>query len=385
MGLNPSQNVLGDSISGLGFSIAFYYGLTGLASLVYFRKEVFSSAKNFLLAGLVPLLGFVLMAGIFVKAFHDYSQKGFNYSEPVAGIQVPIAIGIGSLLLGVVLMVLAWVTMPEFFKRKPELAPAGALEVKEEAVVFATTSTTRSSDPGTVVADVSHLLDLGLLLLLPARGSYGVAAARSREPTEKKPAGRDRKARHDHAGRTRPQPGPDLRHDAARRRAVARDLAQHHREARDRPPARAAGRRHHRGRLPDLLAGRLRGGAGDRPTGPRPGDRRPGTREPGRRRSSVGGGPRAERPRIHTFVSTSDIHIVHQLQSTREDVKGLARAAVAQAKGYLDDVEFSPMDATRADVGSPPRSCRSPSRRAPPRSTSPTRSATRCRTSTRPS
>ena len=34
----------------------------------------------------------------------------------------------------------------------------------------------------------------------------------------------------------------------------------------------------------------------------------------------------AERPRIHTFVSTSDIHIVHQLQATREDVKGLARA-----------------------------------------------------------
>src|SRR4051795_13005111 len=58
----------------------------------------------------------------------------------------------------------------------------------------------------------------------------------------------------------------------------------------------------------------------------------------------------APRPRIHTFVSTSDIHIEHQLQGTREDVKGLARAAVAQARGYCEDVEFSPMDATRADV-----------------------------------
>src|SRR5215212_6558587 len=58
----------------------------------------------------------------------------------------------------------------------------------------------------------------------------------------------------------------------------------------------------------------------------------------------------AARPRIHTFVSTSDIHIVHQLKATREDVKGLARASVAQAKGHTDDVEFSPMDATRADV-----------------------------------
>src|SRR2546421_1122342 len=58
----------------------------------------------------------------------------------------------------------------------------------------------------------------------------------------------------------------------------------------------------------------------------------------------------AERPRIHTFISTSDIHIRHQLQTTREDVIGQARAAVAHAKQYVEDVEYSPMDATRADV-----------------------------------
>jgi 2-isopropylmalate synthase len=54
--------------------------------------------------------------------------------------------------------------------------------------------------------------------------------------------------------------------------------------------------------------------------------------------------------RIHTFISTSDIHIEHQLQSTRADVLGQARAAVAHARELVDDVEFSPMDATRADV-----------------------------------
>src|SRR2546423_11466615 len=58
----------------------------------------------------------------------------------------------------------------------------------------------------------------------------------------------------------------------------------------------------------------------------------------------------SERPRIHTFISTSDIHIEHQLQTTREDVKGQARAAVAHAKQYCDDVEFSPMDATRSEL-----------------------------------
>ncbi|HEY5976762.1 MAG TPA: 2-isopropylmalate synthase [Solirubrobacterales bacterium] len=58
----------------------------------------------------------------------------------------------------------------------------------------------------------------------------------------------------------------------------------------------------------------------------------------------------AQRPRIHTFISTSDIHIEHQLQTDREDVKGQAKAAVSLAKSYCVDVEFSPMDATRADV-----------------------------------
>ena len=58
----------------------------------------------------------------------------------------------------------------------------------------------------------------------------------------------------------------------------------------------------------------------------------------------------SERPRIHTFIATSDIHIERKLQTTREDVKGQARAAVAQAKAYTDDVEFSPEDGSRSDV-----------------------------------
>src|SRR3979409_2618440 len=66
----------------------------------------------------------------------------------------------------------------------------------------------------------------------------------------------------------------------------------------------------------------------------------------------------SERPRIHTFISTSDIHIEYQLQTTREDVLGQARAAVAHAKQYVDDVEFSPMDATRADVEFTAEVCR---------------------------
>src|SRR5271165_6632351 len=58
----------------------------------------------------------------------------------------------------------------------------------------------------------------------------------------------------------------------------------------------------------------------------------------------------AQRPRIHVVIATSDIHIKHKLQTTREDVKGQVRAAVAQAREYTEDVEFSSEDASRSDV-----------------------------------
>ncbi|MDI6792637.1 MAG: 2-isopropylmalate synthase [bacterium] len=57
----------------------------------------------------------------------------------------------------------------------------------------------------------------------------------------------------------------------------------------------------------------------------------------------------AERPRIHTFISTSDIHLKHQFRKTREEVLAIVAEMVARAKGYVEDVEYSPMDATRSD------------------------------------
>ena len=58
----------------------------------------------------------------------------------------------------------------------------------------------------------------------------------------------------------------------------------------------------------------------------------------------------APRPRIHTFLATSDVHIKYKLQTTREDVKGQVRAAVAQARECCEDVEFSPEDGSRSDI-----------------------------------
>jgi 2-isopropylmalate synthase len=58
---------------------------------------------------------------------------------------------------------------------------------------------------------------------------------------------------------------------------------------------------------------------------------------------------KAAKPRIHTFISSSDIHLEHQLKMSRRDVLNLAVSAVKRAKTYTDDVEFSAMDATRSD------------------------------------
>ncbi|MCH8077626.1 MAG: 2-isopropylmalate synthase, partial [SAR324 cluster bacterium] len=57
----------------------------------------------------------------------------------------------------------------------------------------------------------------------------------------------------------------------------------------------------------------------------------------------------AERPRIHVFISSSDIQIMHQLRKNPEEVMDMAVASVERAKSYCEDVEFSPMDATRTD------------------------------------
>ena len=57
----------------------------------------------------------------------------------------------------------------------------------------------------------------------------------------------------------------------------------------------------------------------------------------------------ARAPRIHTFIATSDIHLEHKLRMSREQVLEEVDRAVRQARGYVDDVEFSAEDATRSD------------------------------------
>ena len=118
LAFNPNQDVLGDTISALGFAICFYYGFTGLACAVYFRRDLFKSARNFILAGVMPVAGGIMMGYVGVKAFSYYSTAGNNYSKALFGIQTPILVGIGGLILGIVLMFASWPFFPAFFHRR---------------------------------------------------------------------------------------------------------------------------------------------------------------------------------------------------------------------------------------------------------------------------
>jgi len=57
----------------------------------------------------------------------------------------------------------------------------------------------------------------------------------------------------------------------------------------------------------------------------------------------------AKRPRIHIFLSASEIHLSQQLKKTREEILDLSVNMVKRAKQYVEDIEFSPMDASRSD------------------------------------
>ena len=58
----------------------------------------------------------------------------------------------------------------------------------------------------------------------------------------------------------------------------------------------------------------------------------------------------AKSPLLHTFISTSDIHLKHQLMKSKEEVIRIAAKSVARAKKHTSDVEFSAMDATRSEI-----------------------------------
>jgi amino acid transporter len=117
-----SENILFDSIAALGLMIAFYYGLTGFACTIYYRRRLTESVKSFLLIGVGPTLGGLILAAIFVKSCYDLSKPENSESgDSWLGLGPPLVIGLGFLLLGLVLMLLWRIEHKDFFKRRPEV------------------------------------------------------------------------------------------------------------------------------------------------------------------------------------------------------------------------------------------------------------------------
>jgi amino acid transporter len=123
-----SENILFDSIAALGLMIAFYYGLTGFACVVYYRRELFNSVRNFVMIGVLPLLGGLMLFGVLVKSCIDLSKPENSESgNSWLGLGPPLVIGIGSMLLGVLLMLWWSAGHKDFFRRKPEVVSPAIL------------------------------------------------------------------------------------------------------------------------------------------------------------------------------------------------------------------------------------------------------------------
>jgi amino acid transporter len=136
------NDVLANSIEALGFGIAFYYGLTGFACVIYYRRHIFKSFKNFIFIGLAPFVGAAILTVLFVVAIFYYSDPinsssgaqawfpGLHFSFHIfhwhlyvkKGLGPPLVLGIGLLILGIPLMLIWKARNSDFFNRHREVA-----------------------------------------------------------------------------------------------------------------------------------------------------------------------------------------------------------------------------------------------------------------------
>jgi amino acid transporter len=122
LSVTSPANLIGDAFTSLALTIAFYYGFTGFACVIFYRRELFKSAKNFLYIGVLPMFGGVVLTLVLVKAVVEYSKPHAGFAKPFLGIGSPVAIALLTIIMGIVFMIYQRITMPEYFRRKPEVA-----------------------------------------------------------------------------------------------------------------------------------------------------------------------------------------------------------------------------------------------------------------------
>lgn len=113
-----SENVLWDTITTLGMMVCFYYGVTAIACVWYFRKEALNSAKSFFTKCLAPLLGGVLLLIFFFQTAWDSLDPSYGSGSQIGGVGLVFILGIAIFLLGGAAMVFQYIRRPEFFRRQ---------------------------------------------------------------------------------------------------------------------------------------------------------------------------------------------------------------------------------------------------------------------------
>ena len=127
-----SGTVLDLAVVALGIPVCFYYGSTGFASAWYYRRELFTSARKFLLVGLAPLVGGVMLYGIGIYAIKYYGHKANAEDKQYLGLTLPLWFGGIGMLVGIALMGVSRFYFRPFFARKTETAPPGLLDAPVE-------------------------------------------------------------------------------------------------------------------------------------------------------------------------------------------------------------------------------------------------------------
>jgi amino acid transporter len=127
LSVTSHNNLIADAFTSLSLTIAFYYGITGFACVIYYRRHLLESWRNFVWIGLLPFVGGAVLTFILVKAVIEYSAADGGYAKPFLGIGSPIAIALLTIVLGLISMVIQRVWMPDFFRLKPEIADPAVL------------------------------------------------------------------------------------------------------------------------------------------------------------------------------------------------------------------------------------------------------------------
>jgi amino acid transporter len=118
---NTSTDAYSASIAAVGMAIAVYYGLSGISCIVYYRKYLLKSVKNFVLIGVLPGFGGVVLLYVFVKTVWDARTASYGYGT-LFGVGTVLVIGTILLLFGLPLMLWCSQKFPRFFEFRPDPA-----------------------------------------------------------------------------------------------------------------------------------------------------------------------------------------------------------------------------------------------------------------------